>query len=201
MVTMDSSPDPLYRPVFWAVMVCWFGFAAAFILRKRPKKETQQARNRKSVPGIALMGLGMALAWFVRRPIDTALVSLTPMLIAALDVVCVACAAGSAWLVLTSVRTLGKQWSVQAALVKEHQLVTTGPYRVVRHPIYLGMIGLMVSTGMAISRWEALLVAIVFGVAGAIMRIRTEDELLRGMFGKDHDDYRNRVPALFPWIH
>jgi protein-S-isoprenylcysteine O-methyltransferase Ste14 len=198
---MDRISDPLYWPVFWTVILCWFGFAVGFLLRKRPQKVIQHARNTISLAGVVLMGVGMTLVWFVRRPVGTSLISQASSLIYVIDIFAVACAMGSVWLVLAAVRTLGKQWNVQAVLVDGHQLVTTGPYHIVRHPIYLGMIGLMISTGIATSRWVVLLIATAFAVAGALLRIRVEDQLLSSIFGKEHQDYRNRVPALLPWIH
>jgi hypothetical protein len=69
----------------------------------------------------------------------------------------VALATGSVLLVLWAVRTLGKpKWALAACLVEGHQLVTSGPYRRVRNPIYAAMLGMLVSTAVAVSRPIAL---------------------------------------------
>ncbi len=75
-------------------------------------------------------------------------------------------------LTLAAIRALGRQWNVKATLVENHKLITTGPYRMVRHPIYLGMLGMMAATGVARSYWYVLLFAIVLGTAGTVVRIR-----------------------------
>ena len=57
---------------------------------------------------------------------------------------------GLAWF---AVRHLGKQWRIQAALSEDHELVQTGPYRWVRHPIYASMLGMLLATGFAKTWW------------------------------------------------
>jgi protein-S-isoprenylcysteine O-methyltransferase Ste14 len=109
-------------------------------------------------------------------------------------------AAGSVWMVHSAVRALGKQWAVSARLVEGHQLITAGPYRLVRNPIYTGMFGMMLATGLAVTRWQVLLAATVIFLAGTYIRVRVEERLLRGQFGSDFDDYTRRVPAVIPGI-
>src|SRR5215472_17158428 len=71
-----------------------------------------------------------------------------PML-AGLAALVVALAIYSVALTLSSVRTLGRQWALAARLVEGHELVTGGPYRYVRNPIYTGMLGMLLATGIA----------------------------------------------------
>jgi protein-S-isoprenylcysteine O-methyltransferase Ste14 len=117
-----------------------------------------------------------------------------------LDFIACALTVASIWLILAAIRLLGKQWNVRAIVVEKHQLVTTGPYAFVRHPVYTGMFGLMVATGIANSTWYSLLLAIGFAFVGTLMRIRQEEELLRETFGADFDAYRKKVPAFLPWL-
>jgi protein-S-isoprenylcysteine O-methyltransferase Ste14 len=143
----------------------------------------------------------MALVWAVRRPVSTPLVGDALSVSYVLDILAVAIALGSVWLTLTAIWTLGKQWNVRATLVEDHKLITTGPYRIVRHPIYLGMLGMMIATGIAGSYWHVLLVAIVLAVAGTVVRIRYEERLLLEAFGQEFEAYRGNVRALLPWVY
>jgi len=120
------------------------------------------------------------------------------MLNTVLAVVTLLLVVGSVWLVTMAVQTLGKQWSLAARLVKEHQLIMAGPYRIVRHPIYTGMLGMMLATGLAISYWRVIAVALIIFLSGTLIRIRIEEKLLREKFGRSYDDYAAKVPALLP---
>jgi protein-S-isoprenylcysteine O-methyltransferase Ste14 len=100
-----------------------------------------------------------------------------------------------------AVKTLGKEWSLTARLVEGHQLATSGPYAFVRHPIYTGMLGMLVSTGLAISHWAALLVALVIFFIGTTIRVRSEEKLLREAFGEQFETYARSVRAIVPGLY
>lgn len=197
-----ETPDAVGQVVFYAVIVCWVLFAATFGLRKRPAKGQETRRDRMAMVGIMIQVIGYFMVWF--RPLQRKSFSpLVPMpragelLLAGLTV---AIAIGSVWMVNAAVRALGKQWAVAARLVEGHKLITEGPYRWVRNPIYTGMFGMMLATGLAITRWSALLVAIVVFLIGTYIRVRTEERLLRGQFGVQFDEYTRRVPAVIPGV-
>lgn len=198
---MNSNPDPTYWPVFWTVVLSWLVFGGLFLFRRRPRATAKRERKDASVAGIALVGVGMALVWAVRRPVNTPLIGHFLSGSYVLGVLAVAIAVGSVWLTLAAIRALGKQWNVRATLVEDHKLITTGPYHIVRHPIYVGMLGMMVATGMAGSYWYVLLVAAVLGVTGTVVRTRYEERLLREAFGHEFEAYRRNVRALLPMVY
>jgi protein-S-isoprenylcysteine O-methyltransferase Ste14 len=193
--------DPMFWIVFCFVMAGWFVFAIAFVLRKRPETSSGRIRNNRSIRGVLLMGVGMALVWWVRRPVGVAFIPISLAASYLLDFVACTLTVGSIWLILAAIRLLGKQWNVMAMVVEHHQLIATGPYSFVRHPIYTGMFGLMLATGIANGYWYSLLAAIGFAVVGTFMRIREEEQLLRDTFGADFDAYQKTVPAFFPRLH
>lgn len=106
----------------------------------------------------------------------------------------------SIWLILAAVHQRWKQLNVKATVVDQHQLITAGPYAIVRHRIYAGMLGLMLSTGIATSHWYIPVVAGAFELAGMQVRIRQEEQLLIKVFGREYEVYRDRVPAFIPWF-
>jgi protein-S-isoprenylcysteine O-methyltransferase len=99
------------------------------------------------------------------------------------------------------VRTLGKQWALAARLVEDHKLITEGPYGFVRNPIYTGMLGMLVATGLAMEHWVALDFAVVLFAVGLVIRVRSEEKLLRAAFGEEFEEYAKRVPAVLPGIY
>lgn len=109
-------------------------------------------------------------------------------------------AALSAWLVNSAARHLGKQWSLAARIVEDHLLIQDGPYRFVRNPIYAGMFGMLVATGLTVAPFLLLLAAAAIFLVGTWIRVRVEERLLRKTFGSHFDDYAHKVPALIPGL-
>jgi len=103
-------------------------------------------------------------------------------------------------LFLWAVVTMGKNWSLVARTRADHQLVRTGPFAMVRHPIYLALLLYLISIAAALGHWQQLLLAVPLYLAGTFIRIRDEEALLRAQFGEDHARYVREVPALIPMI-
>ncbi|HEX8068445.1 MAG TPA: isoprenylcysteine carboxylmethyltransferase family protein [Pyrinomonadaceae bacterium] len=185
---------------FGLVMLCWCAFAAGFLLRRRPAQAQERKRDPSSRLGIALQAVSYALVWAVPRAFRP-LVAAHAWVNAALLALAVLTAAGSVWLTAWALRTLGREWSLTARLVEGHRLVTTGPYALVRHPIYTGMAGLLLATGLTYSRPSALVLALVVFWAGTLVRVRSEEGLLRAAFGAEYDAYARHVPAVLPWLY
>ena len=97
-----------------------------------------------------------------------------------------------------AIRTLGKQWTYRARVLEGHVLITQGVYSRVRNPIYLGTLGMLISTGLAIARWPVLIGSAIVFLIGTEIRIRAEEKLLREAFGEKFEEYALRVPALVP---
>ena len=194
--------DPLAAAVFAFVVLCWVAFAASFIFKKKPPAEeaTERKRERASLFGIATQGLGYALAWSVHRPYFTPLLETGRAVEIALAALAAALAVLSVWMVVAAARTLGKQWSFAARVVEEHRLVMEGPYRIVRHPIYTGMLGMLVATCLATSYWFVIPFAVLAFIIGTLIRVRSEERLLRETFGAEFDDYAHRVAAFVPGL-
>jgi protein-S-isoprenylcysteine O-methyltransferase Ste14 len=200
---MQITLDPLPTIVFVAVMLCWMTFAAVFIFRKKPPAAAtvERRRERASLIGIIIQGLGYALVWAVRRPYFSSIIRMSKVLEIALAVLTIVLAVVSVWMVVAAVRTLGKQWSFAARVVEGHRLVTEGPYRIVRNPIYTGMMGLLVATGLATSHWIGLLLGLIVFLIGTLIRVHSEEKLLREEFGQEFEAYAARVPAIIPGIY
>jgi protein-S-isoprenylcysteine O-methyltransferase Ste14 len=187
-------------------MIAWLIFGLAFVLRRQINKrnskvdEADAKYEPESKWGIALQSVAFAAIWLTPRHNWWALPPSQAGEIA-VAVIAVMLAYASALFSLRAVQTLGKQWTYQARVLKDHDLITQGPYSIVRNPIYLGMFGMILSTGLVFSHWYLALIAIVFFLVGNQIRIRAEEKLLRETFGKKFDDYAARVPAFIPFIH
>ncbi|MCQ4081333.1 isoprenylcysteine carboxylmethyltransferase family protein [Streptomyces sp. RB6PN25] len=93
---------------------------------------------------------------------------------------------------------LGTMWASIPMVQEHHELRTDGPYRLVRHPIYTGLLGLIVG-GMLACGFGVWIVFLVVAVPWLLRRVRIEDGMMASQFGASYDAYRARVPALIPW--
>ena len=196
IISLNSIPTL----VFALVMVCWLAFVAVFFLRKKPEAAPEQRRESGSILGVVLQGLSYAIVWSIHRPAFSPIAALNPVIEIAVAVITVGLAVGSVWIMMAAVKTLGKEWSVTARLVEGHNLATRGPYRFVRHPIYTGMFGMLLATGLAVSYWIGLLIAVVVFAIGTAIRVRSEEKLLREAFGREFEEYARAVPAVIPFL-
>jgi len=146
---------------------------------------------------------GYALAWFQppHHLFLPAVARLSGVAGVAFSVITVGIAVFSVWLVGDAVRTLGKQWAFAARLVEGHKLIQNGPYAYVRNPIYTGMLGMLIATGLATEHWIQLIVALVLFMAGLVIRVQSEEKLLRAAFGREFEEYAKRVAAVIPGIY
>src|SRR5882672_2568082 len=175
MMLIEETPDVIAKFVFYTVMSCWTLFAATFWLRKRPSAGEVTRRDWTATFSILIQAVAGGMLGL--RPLQRTYFSpIFPMPKAAellLAILTVASAVLSVWLVNAAVRHLGKQWAVAARLVEGHKLITDGPYRLVRNPIYTGMFGMLLATGLAVSHWVGLLIATVVYASGTVIRVRS----------------------------
>jgi protein-S-isoprenylcysteine O-methyltransferase Ste14 len=96
-------------------------------------------------------------------------------------------------------RSLGGNWSGLVALKENHELVERGPYRYVRHPIYSGILLMVLGTAIVSGRasWFLAFFAVFIGVS---VKARAEERLLTKHFPEAYPSYRRRVKALIPFI-
>jgi protein-S-isoprenylcysteine O-methyltransferase Ste14 len=106
---------------------------------------------------------------------------------------------GSFALAVWSRRHLGRNWSGEIAAKVDHQLVRSGPYRWLRHPIYTAMLGMTLGTALVSGETHAL-VAFALMVVAYARKIPLEERQLRETFGPAYEDYRKSSRALIPFI-
>ena len=180
------------------VHVSFAVLAVIFLLTTKRSRDKTKRADRSSIIAIFIQAFGFVITWVTARK------PFTPFLpgdwhaqyvIASIIVVLVL---ASLIFVAAAVRTLGKQWSLQARVLEHHQLIRRGPYQVVRHPIYTGIFGMLIVSGFACGHWLGLVIGSVIYYVGTIIRIRSEEKLLREQFGAEYEEYVREVPAFIP---
>lgn len=96
-------------------------------------------------------------------------------------------------------QTLGENWSARITLKVDHELIERGPYALVRHPIYTGILGTMAGTALFGGTLRGVC-AFALLLAGFVYKMTQEEKLMESSFPEAYPAYRRRVKALIPWI-
>lgn len=94
---------------------------------------------------------------------------------------------------------LGKNWSGFVTLKKDHELVTSGPYRLVRHPIYTGLLLALIGQAIACGEWRGV-IAVVLMLGAFWQKLQIEERWMCEQFGDAYRVYSQRVAALIPFV-
>ncbi|MFH0843730.1 MAG: isoprenylcysteine carboxylmethyltransferase family protein [Bacteroidota bacterium] len=100
-----------------------------------------------------------------------------------------------------SIMTLGKFFTVDVSIQKDHQLKKDGVYRFIRHPSYLGSILSFIGFGLSLNNWISLFMITIPVTTAMIYRIKVEEKLLIEQFGSTYTDYMKRTHKLIPRLY
>jgi len=187
---------PVAAPQIWLFEFFGLLFCALVVsaMLRRPREKAAR-RNSTSRHGIILQNIGIFCTAI--GPARPQLGWLSPPAIAAYMIILLLMSSAIGLFVWSST-WLGKNWSLEARMLEDHQLVRTGPYAHVRHPIYFAMLLLLLSMALAFGHWLQLALAVPVFVVGTKMRTDAEEQLLEESFGDALRDYRSSTPAIIP---
>jgi protein-S-isoprenylcysteine O-methyltransferase Ste14 len=94
---------------------------------------------------------------------------------------------------------LGRNWSGVVQLKQDHELIVRGPYSIVRHPIYTGLLLAFFGTAVGVGEWRGMIATAIVGVS-FWRKLRLEERWLCELFGDRYRNYMGRVKALVPWL-
>ena len=94
---------------------------------------------------------------------------------------------------------LGRNWSANVTIKEDHQLIRTGPYRFVRHPIYTGLLIAAFGTALALNQYRGLLAVLTLWLSFTIKRLK-EEQFMRQQFGAQYIEYARTTGAILPRI-
>jgi protein-S-isoprenylcysteine O-methyltransferase len=97
--------------------------------------------------------------------------------------------------------TLGRFFTVDVTIEKDHELVERGPFRMVRHPSYTGVLLAFTGVALSLGNWPALLVILLPISAAFIHRMNVEENALSSALGPQYIDYMRRTKRLMPFIY
>ncbi|MGD8328257.1 MAG: isoprenylcysteine carboxylmethyltransferase family protein [Gemmatimonadales bacterium] len=102
---------------------------------------------------------------------------------------------------LAAIRQLGRYFSVDVAIQREHRVIRSGLYAHLRHPSYTGMLLAFLGLGIALGNWLSLALAALPTTAVVLYRIGVEEQALAHEFGDEYQRYREQTSRLVPGIY
>ena len=180
-------------PALWLAWVLYWWFSSRDV-KATVRRESALSRLMHLGP----MFLAAAILWASRLGVpllDARWLPRTPWAFWIGAAVTVGGLAFSIW----ARRHLGRNWSAVVTLKQGHELVTSGPYALVRHPIYTGLLLTFLGSAIARGRWSGLLATALFFLA-ALRKYRLEERWMREQFGAEYVTYQARVKAIVPWV-
>ncbi len=99
-----------------------------------------------------------------------------------------------------AVVTLGASFRTTVETHKDQQVVRSGPYRLVRHPSYTGLILMCFGFGIALQNWLSLAFAVILPLIALLYRIQIEEAVLASSLGSEYKKYQSETKKIVPWV-
>jgi protein-S-isoprenylcysteine O-methyltransferase Ste14 len=186
----------VYRYLFPVMWLSWVGYwwASSLNVKRTSRREPLQSRLLHIVP----LMLAVALLWLPSFPIQALGERFLPSGVWFFWIGAVLTLAGLLVTVWARVH-LGRNWSGTITVKQDHELITSGPYKFERHPIYSGLLLAFIGVALARAEWRGV-VAVVLAFCAIWRKLRIEEQWMRDQFGIAYEEYTRRVAALVPFI-
>jgi len=192
-MTAAFTGHPIATFLLAITLVLWFLIEAAQALRRR---EDATPADRGSLMVLRLAAaVGILLAALGLR-IHAAAYPYSPVLMT-ISLVCVWVGVA---LRVWSFRTLGRYFTFQVMTSADQPVITTGPYRVLRHPSYTGLLLVLLGIGISFGNWISLVAFTVLPLIGVVRRIRVEEAALASALGASYTTFASGRKRLVPFV-
>ena len=191
--------------VQYIIIACWVIFCLYWFISARSVKPTQETKGWLAgnwhslwllIGGLFLSNLPFLAKFGV--PISSLTIPLVPRSIV-VNVVIIVFAVTGLIIAIAARRTLAGNWSGAVAFKEDHELITTGLYHYVRHPIYTGILLMISGTALFVGTLSAGIGLLIMAL-GIWFKLRAEEELLAKQFPREYPTYKNRTKALIPYV-
>ena len=186
----------IVKYVFVLLWIIWafYWLAVAKNTKSNARKETIASRASHFVP----LAIAAVFLWFPLNP-NSLLTSKFVQKSGTLWWIGLFCTIAGLFISVWARRYLGKNWSAAVTVKQEHELVRSGPYKLVRHPIYTGLILAFFGSVIASGEWRGL-IALLIVVYTFWRKLKHEEHWMLQTFGLEYLAYRSQVKALIPFV-
>jgi protein-S-isoprenylcysteine O-methyltransferase Ste14 len=178
---------------------CWIAFIAVWLMAAVSTKhtvyrETRAQRLRYWVLFV-IAWLVLVYGWQLPYPLNLRIIPRMTTMASTAAMLCVSGLLFALWARIT----LGRNWSGVVTLKEGHELVERGPYRLVRHPIYTGMLAMFFATALA-QRHLAGFLGVLLMFASFWIKLGFEEKLMLQQFPDRYAAYRRRTKRIIPFV-
>jgi protein-S-isoprenylcysteine O-methyltransferase Ste14 len=175
-------------------LLTWQVFELRQSLRRRPDAHLTDHGSNRLLRGVAAVGWLMA-ALATARLSGTAIAGQPAAFVAGLVVAWV-----GLWLRVWAFRTLGEYFTFHVQTSEDQPVITTGPYRFVRHPSYSGLELIFVGVGLLYGNWLGLAALAILPMVALVYRIRIEERALEAELGEAYRSFASTRARMVPYV-
>jgi protein-S-isoprenylcysteine O-methyltransferase Ste14 len=184
---------------FPVVTVCWGVFFVVWVLaaiftKRTVYSESGAQRLRYMLP--------IVIGWFLlfrgRRLPSPFNIHIIPQIDVILVVAAMLCVGGVSFC-LWARAVLGRNWSGTVTLKENHELIVRGPYRLVRHPIYTGLMAMIIGTWLELGHIAGL-IGVILVFISLWIKLSSEEQVMLRQFPDQYPAYRERVKQIIPFV-
>ncbi len=189
-----------YSEVLLSLDLPWITFLVYWVIKAAKTRQTQRKESSASRYSVMfLLILGYVLILNRRAGIDVLgerfVPNVLPVVILGVTVTWLGVAL-SIW----ARNHLAENWSSAVTIKQGHELIRTGPYARLRHPIYSGLLLATLGSAVAIGEWRCLM-GVCLVLAAYSIKARREEAMLAGQFGEAFQEHRRHTGFLLPRLH
>lgn len=189
---MDSLAKTVISACWGVFFVVWV--LAALFTKRTIYRESAARRLRYIIP--ILLGCYLVFRGYrLGPPFNIRFIPETDAILVAAAILCL-CGLGFC---LWARAVLGRNWSGTVTLKEDHELIIRGPYRLVRHPIYTGLLAMLIATALEHGHIAGM-IGFILAFASFWIKSNYEEEVMRKQFPGQYAAYREQVKRIIPFV-
>jgi protein-S-isoprenylcysteine O-methyltransferase Ste14 len=187
--------------IVWVLgVVAWYVIRYPFERRAKRSRVVSDRRSPSDIAGLAaaLLGLAVVPGFYIATGIpETADYPASAWAVALGSVIF----ATALWVFRRSHKELGRNWSITLEIRERHKLVCTGPYAVIRHPMYTSFMLMGLGQAFLLSNWVAGAAGLIGFAVLFFLRVDKEERMMMENFGPEYGAYMERTKRIIPYLY
>lgn len=187
--------------IIWVLgVVAWYVIRYPFARRAKRLRVIQDQRSQIEIIGLAAALLGLAVVPGIYVATGVPRIADYPAHAWAVGVGAILFFAAM-WVFRRTHKELGKNWSITLEIREKHKLVCSGPYALVRHPMYTSFLLMGLGQAFLLSNWVVGLAGLLGFAILYFLRVDKEERMMLQHFGPDYRAYMDRTKRIIPYLY